>query len=295
MRFQDRYVKAVDDVLTQYQGFDLNVAPEVTEEEQNKAPSRYLDLHRHEYVRTVQDIHLHFSDALENGSAPRVLEIGTFFGAVSIALKRLGFSVTASDVPEYIEMPEQQQRFSQEGIETYALRLQDFLIDFPSETFDAVVMCEVLEHLNFNPLPLMKEINRVLRPGGLFYLSLPNMAKLKNRRRLLFGDPVGVDVKGFFDQLDPASPVIANGHWREYTAQDIREMLTPLGFRIDRHYFFSLGECLPPTSIKSRLARLFYETFPQMKENQTALAIKESETRVAFSIPKTVHPTLESL
>jgi hypothetical protein len=51
----------------------------------------------------------------------------------------------------------------------------------------AIVMCEVLEHLNFNPLPLIKEINRVGKPNSLFYLSLPNQAYYRNRLKLLFG------------------------------------------------------------------------------------------------------------
>ena len=295
MHFEERYISLIDDVLAQYEGFDLSVSQGTTEDAKSGPPSRYLASHRHEYLRTVQDIHRHFARDLESGKDVRILEIGTFFGAASIALSRLGFSVTASDVPEYIEMPEQHRRFSHEGISTHAMRLEDYIIDFPDETFDAVVMCEVLEHLNFNPLPLIKEINRVLRTGGLFCLALPNMASIYNRRKLIFGKSIGVSVQGFFNQLDPGKLEIANGHWREYTAQDIRDMLLPLGFRINSHYFFSLGECLPATSLRKRLARAFYATFPQLKENQTVLATKNSRTGITFSIPKTVHPTLETL
>jgi 2-polyprenyl-3-methyl-5-hydroxy-6-metoxy-1,4-benzoquinol methylase len=294
MHFEDRYIKAVDEVLSQYAGFDLRVeggGAGVAD----AGPSQYLAKHRHEYLRTVQDVCRHFEGRLSAGEPVRVLEIGAFFGAVSITLQRLGCAVTAADVPEYIDMPAQQSRYAHAGVATHSIRLEDYRIEFGDETFDAVIMCEVLEHLNFNPLPLMKEINRVLRQGGLFYLALPNMAQIRNRRRLLSGQSIGIQVQEYFDQLDPSKTLIANGHWREYTAQDLRDMLQPLGFDIKRHYFFSLGECQPVTTLRKVFGRLLYRTFPALKENQTLMATKVGRTSIRFTIPATVHRTLREL
>lgn len=280
-------VQAVDEAIAELANVDLALT-----EESAGAPSHYLREHRHEYVRTVRDI----MKARPASAGPvRVLEIGAFFGAVCIALSRVGYNVTAGDIPEYIEMPEQVARYGRHGIATAGIRLENFVLPFADESFDVVVMCEVLEHLNFNPLPLLKEINRILSPGGLFYLSLPNYARMKNRKAILRGGAAGITVDEFFAQLDPKNSLIANGHWREYTMPEVRAMLEPLGFRLQEHYYFSYGETLGSSSLKKRLGRWFYRTFPTLKENQTALAIKERRTDIVFDIPSTVHRELRTL
>jgi SAM-dependent methyltransferase len=286
---KNQAIEAVDKAISELVNFDL-----VLVENGNASPSNYVQSHRHEYIRTVQDV---VAAMPPDGGNVRVLEIGSFFGVVCMALKYLGYVVTASDIPEYIEMPEQAKRYSRHGIATAAVRLEDFILPFADETFDLVIMCEVLEHLNFNPLPLLKEINRIGKPGSVFYLSLPNGASIYNRRDVAMGHGIGRSgtVEGFFEQLNPRSSVIANGHWREYTAAEVRQMLEPLGFRIAKQYYFSLGETLPAKSLRQKLARTVYQSFPSLKENQTTIAIREKRTDIVFRIPSTVHRTLAAL
>ena len=279
---------AVDKAMRDLVGFDLTGDGENSGAE----ASHYIYSHRHEFVRTVRDLLKHRPP----GNGPvRVLEIGAFFGVVSFALADLGYKVTAADIPEYIEMPSQVQRYAQRGIATKGMRLEEFLMPFDDESFDVIVMCEVLEHLNFNPLPLLKEINRIGKPGSIFYLSLPNFARLKNRKSILKGEAVGIDVVSLFNQLDPHHPEIANGHWREYTAPEIREMLERLGYRLADHYYFSLGETQPGRGPRAMLGNWLYKTFPTLKENQTAIAIRDKRTDLVFDIPSTVHRELRQL
>jgi len=47
-----------------------------------------------------------------------------------------------------------------------------FNLPFPSESFDFIILSEVLEHLN-DPLMALTEIQRVLKPGGSFIVSVP--------------------------------------------------------------------------------------------------------------------------
>jgi SAM-dependent methyltransferase len=288
MKFRREIEELVDGVISDLGSFDLNLS---TLNDPSREPTQYPKRHRHEYIRTVQDCVDHFGRQKE----VRVLEIGAFFGVVCICLAKLGYRVTGADVPEYMTVPEHRRRFESHGVSVAEVRLEDFLLPFEDQAFDAVIMCEVLEHLNFNPLPLIKEINRISVDGALFYLSLPNQASVYNRLALLRGRSIQISVEDFFAQLDPASGTIANGHWREYTTEDIRVMLSRLGFSIKRQYYFSLGECLPRTSVRKWFARLLYETLPQLKENQTTLAIKESRPQLVFTIPKTVHRTLQSI
>jgi hypothetical protein len=76
---------------------------------------------------------------------------------------------------------------------------------------------------------------------------------------------------------------------------EVRALLVPLGFRLEKHYYFSYGETIPGGSLRKRLGRLFYRTFPMLKENQTALAVRDKRTTLEFAIPSTVHSELRSL
>ena len=63
----------------------------------------------------------------------------------------------------------------------------DFLnCDYPREAFDVVLFRYVLEHLP-NPLEVLKEAARVLKPGGLVQIVVPNEAGLFNTINLLAG------------------------------------------------------------------------------------------------------------
>jgi SAM-dependent methyltransferase len=220
----------------------------------------------------------------------RVLELGAFFGVVSLALSLLGYEVVAADLPEFMDLAEQRNRFEKFGVAQVGVRLEDLVLPMADEAFDVVIMCETLEHLNFNPLPLLKEINRVGRPGSILYLSLPNAASIYNRAKVLRGQSLGVDVESFFTQLSPESSEIVNEHWREYTAPEVRLMLERLGYRIERQYYFSLGETLDArATFRSKAARVFYDRLPWLKENQTTVAVRERRTDLRFRIPATVH------
>ncbi|MGZ5024645.1 MAG: class I SAM-dependent methyltransferase, partial [Chthoniobacterales bacterium] len=58
-------------------------------------------------------------------------------------------------------------------------------LPYPNESFDLVTCTEVIEHLE-NFRPALREISRVLRPGGVFVVSTPNVLNLRSRLRYLF-------------------------------------------------------------------------------------------------------------
>ncbi len=283
---------ALDAIMRdEFRHFDLHVDGGAGVRDENAEWPSYLSAHRHEYVRTICDV-LQFA---HQTGAKRVLEIGAFFGLVCIALKKFGLEVVAADIPEYMEMPEQVERFSRHGVGVASVRLQDFVMPFEDEQFDVIIMTEVLEHLNFNPIPLLKEINRIGAPQSLFYLSLPNLAFYSKRIHFLFGKSMLQPIDAYFEQVRPGSLEIVNGHWREYTKAEILTMLTRLGFGIQRHYFFSIVDVKPYPTLKNRLTRFVFSVFPSFKENQTALAIRRERTTLPVNIPQTVHATLRSV
>ena len=61
--------------------------------------------------------------------------------------------------------------------------------------FDAVACCEGIEHIE-NPWLVLREFRRILRPGGLVAVSLPNTIDLRQRLRMLR--------RGFYGHYLPA-------------------------------------------------------------------------------------------
>lgn len=100
--------------------------------------------------------------------------------------------------------------------------------------FDVVFCGEVVEHL-FSPDALLRDLRRVLRPGGIVVLSTPNLAYWLNRVLLLVGiSPLFLEnsseVKlgrrvGFLGQGNEAQ-----GHIRLFTHRALLELAKKEGF-----------------------------------------------------------------
>lgn len=99
-------------------------------------------------------------------------------------------------------------------------------IPYEDGHFDRAVCSEVLEHL-FNPELVVKEIHRVLKPGGIFYTSVPNAVFVKERLRALFG---GFNPKGD-PRLVKTAPWL-DPHIRFFTKNSFSRLLVNAGFKV---------------------------------------------------------------
>jgi methionine biosynthesis protein MetW len=98
-------------------------------------------------------------------------------------------------------------------------------LPFEEASFDLVTCTEVLEHL-FEPQAAVKEMVRVLRPGGRLLVTVPNAAHWRNRLDLaLLGrwSGRGDDLSGTEPWRDP--------HIRFFTTRSLRAMLQAAGLR----------------------------------------------------------------
>lgn len=267
-------VKILDQVITDYEKDPIDLLGTGD----GDGEYAYMVNARRSYQRTIADVVELFPERLSGSNEPvKILEIGAYLGVVSLTLSQLGFSVTACDIPEFMQNKQLQERYRHDGVSILSANLRDYKIPAPSEEFDLVIMCETLEHLNFNPIPVLLEINRVLKNGRGLYLSLPNLISLVNRVKLLFGHSIHNPVSDFFAQFSDKGNMIVGLHWREYTAGEIRELLGKLGFMIEKQYFFTSNRASFP-------ARLIYKIAPFLQQNQTVIARKEkvSDLKLSF-------------
>lgn len=108
-------------------------------------------------------------------------------------------------------------------------------LPWSDDFFDAVVCNEVIEHI-FDTDRLVKELYRVLKPGGMLILSTPNLASLPNRICLMLGwQPYSTEVSSLRSNygnplrksLNPA------GHIRVFTFRALLEMVQTHGFVLE--------------------------------------------------------------
>jgi SAM-dependent methyltransferase len=110
--------------------------------------------------------------------------------------------------------------------------LCDFLEHIPlaDQSVDGVVAGEILEHVSRSRL-FLREIARVLRPGGWLVLSVPNIVSLKYRLSFLLGRIPALAAKA-----DYTYPVSSNtnprGHIRDYSFAEVRRVLADHGLRV---------------------------------------------------------------
>lgn len=109
-----------------------------------------------------------------NKKNAQVLDVGCGRGLLLKAFQRNGCDVTGT------EFSDGAGRFAREVLK---LPVRVGLLEelkFPDQSFDVVVMWHVLEHVS-DPRPTLAEVSRILRPGGIFLVAVPNFGSPEAR------------------------------------------------------------------------------------------------------------------
>ncbi len=138
----------------------------------------------------------------------RVLEVGCCTGAVLAELKRLGMRCIGLEPNGWA------CRYAREeyGLEVAPMTLEEAA--FPDDHFDAVLMLHVIEHLT-DPMATLREIRRVLKPGGTLVVETPRY------------DTWSFELMGRRERN-----VVDDWHLYFYTTETLRRTLEKAGFRV---------------------------------------------------------------
>ena len=96
-------------------------------------------------------------------------------------------------------------------------------VPFEDESFDAVLACDVIEHLHASPRALLERALGLLREGGWLVLSVPNAVNLRKRLDVIRGRTNYPPYRQFFESDT------WRGHVREYVWDDLVQLATFLG------------------------------------------------------------------
>lgn len=107
-----------------------------------------------------------------------VLDLGCQLGALPIALHARGARVTGVDVDE-ATLEAARLRAQCHGAAVTFVRAVGEALPFDDGVFDVVTFIDVIEHVE-DPRRTLREIARVLRPGGTLYLFGPNRFAWEN-------------------------------------------------------------------------------------------------------------------
>ncbi len=102
----------------------------------------------------------------------RILDVGSSTGKTLTQIAEVGGdAVGIEPFQEFIDQAH--ERAHSLGVSIQVVRGTGENLPFPDNSFGFVNISEVIEHVE-NPVAVLREIHRVLKPGGAVYMSAPN-------------------------------------------------------------------------------------------------------------------------
>ena len=187
----------------------------------------YLNTHQTRLVKTLQI-------TPPGGPEDRILEMGAYLQITPALRSKLSYGEVRGCYYGPAGRVDHRSVTSAAG-ETFSCEIDLFNAEkdrFPYDDayFSTVLCCELIEHLFEDPMHLMCEVNRILKPGGHLVLTTPNIASLRGLSGILQGYHPGF----FHAYIKPAegSGEVDARHNREYAPREIHQLLENSGFEV---------------------------------------------------------------
>ena len=163
----------------------------------------------------------------------RVLDVGCAGGILLSMLNEFGHECHGVDFVDCSE--EYPYLYKQKNIEFTVANAEVDSLPYPDEYFDAVTCGQCMEHFTHSPKHAMEEFYRVLKPGGIVEIDVPNVACFRNRSRLLRGKNITWDFESAYYDVDAIQynnmSFFPMRHNREYTKAELHLLLRKSGFK----------------------------------------------------------------
>jgi len=188
----------------------------------------YAKQHLRRFVATLQRI------PPARQTSDRLLELGSLLHLSAAIKKYCGYAeVCCADfwpVAAAEEKVSQETLRQKNGPESQSFELRNFNVErdpfpYPDGHFRAVLCCELIEHLQSDPLHMLWECNRVLEMDGYLLLTTPNIASCRAIEGLLVGcAPYLLSQYNLREAADQ--------HHREYAPYEVGIALSAAGFTV---------------------------------------------------------------
>lgn len=163
----------------------------------------------------------------------RVLDMGAGRCAKACVLAALGFEVTAYDDLGDPHLTDHDRKDVRALCDRFGVNLhvRDYAEPRPfhPDSFEMVMLHDVLEHLHDSPRLLLNELIGYLIPGGFLFITVPNAVNLRKRLDVVRGRTNLPLFDHYFWHPDPW-----RGHVREYVRNDLERLSANLDLEIVR-------------------------------------------------------------
>jgi len=216
----------------------------------------YYSRYKSRYFNTLRWLH-----KAKPESGGRVLEVGG--GHIALLMDAIdGWQTEVVDIST--NWAESVEHF---GIPFHCCNLLDESLESLG-MYDLIVLCEVIEHLPVPPYVALEKISKRLKPGGVLFVTTPNLSRLRNILYLILGREIFCN--WFFPDKSASL-----GHVTEFSRSHLQFQLTKAGLQQVEAVQTTLT--LGASSVIAKIGRILLQPFsiaPHLRENLVAWGVR---------------------
>lgn len=191
----------------------------------DQAEKNYVMQHMRRFLATLQRI------PPPQRSTDRLLELGSLLHLAPAIRKFTGYNeICGADLWPTEEQTINETLKQVNGNESHSIELRNYNVErdrfpYPDGHFRVVLCCELIEHLQTDPMHMLWECNRVLADDGYLLLTTPNITSCRSIEGVLIGC-----TPYLLSQYNRETPI--DQHNREYAPFEVGIALAAAGFTV---------------------------------------------------------------